>query len=132
MMINGTLLETIQTLQYRAERLEQEAALLRQELAHVVQRLVDPLTVVATYLIQGETYQITQADVEAVQSKMTKPHPDEALRELALAKKMAERVKHLSREEKAARLLKTVENSRAMAIADGTAIENEYETAIDD
>lgn len=131
-MINGTLLETIQTLQYRAERLEQEAALLRQELAHVVQRLVDPLTVVATYLIQGETYQITQADVEAVQSKMTKPHPDEALRELALAKKMAERVKHLSREEKAARLLKTVENSRAMAIADGTAIENEYETAIDD
>lgn len=131
-MMNGTLLETIQTLQNRAERLEQEAALLRQELAHVAQRLVDPLTVVATYLVQGETYQITQADVDAVQSKMTKPRAEETLRELVLAKKMAERVSHLSREEKASRLLRTVENSRTLAIVDGTAIENEYEAAIDD
>lgn len=70
--MNDSLLETIQTIQQRAERLEQEAAELRQELARVADVLISPSSVVARYVIEDETYEITQADVEGVKSELAK------------------------------------------------------------
>ncbi len=131
-MTNNTLLETIQTLERRAQHLEEEAALLRTELAQVAHELATDSPIVDRYLVESEIYEITQADVDAVRAKMIKPRAERTLRTLALARKMTERSQHLSREEKALRLQKTIEASRAAAIADGTAIENEWEAAIDD
>ncbi len=131
-MTNNTLLETVQTLDRRAQRLEEEAALLRTELAEVTHKLATDSPIVGRYLIENEIYEITQADVDAVRAKIIKPRAERTLHTLALARKMAERSQHLSREEKALRLQKTIEASRAAAIADGTAIESEWEAAIDD
>jgi acid phosphatase class B len=130
--MSKTLLETVRLLEQRAEYLEKEAALLRQELAQVADELAATSPVVVRYTIEDETYEITQADVDIVRAKMIKPRSEETLRELALVDKMAERHKHLSREERILRLQKALEASRAAAIADGTAIENEWEAAIDD
>lgn len=131
-MMNSTLLETVRTLERRAEHLEQEAALLRQELARIAAELAAASPVVAHYTIEGETYEITEADVEAVRVRMIKPRSEETLRELALVDKMAARHKHLSREERVAQLHKIIEASRTAAIADGTAIEHEWEAVMDD
>lgn len=60
-------------MQQRAERLEQEAAELRQELARVAEVLISPSSVLARYIIEGETYEITQADVEIVKSELARP-----------------------------------------------------------
>lgn len=130
--MSNNLLETVRLLEQRAEYLEKEAASLRQELAQVADELAAASPVVARYTIEGETYEITQADVDVVRAKMIKPRSEETLRELALVDKMAERHKHLSREERILRLQKAIEASRAAAIADGTAIENEWEAALDD
>ena len=64
--MSETILETIQILRHRAERLEQEAAELRQALTQVAVALESPTSVVARYVIANETYEITQADVDAV------------------------------------------------------------------
>jgi hypothetical protein len=131
-MTDKALIEAVRTLERRAEYLAQEAALIRQELNRLVAELAADSPVVARYEIEGETYEITQAEVEAARAKLVKPWPDEAVQELALVKKMSERSKNLSREEIAARMGETIEAIRAAAIADGTAIENEWEAAIDD
>ncbi len=134
--MSKTLIETVRILEQRAEYLEKEAAHLRQELAQVAQKLATESPpespVVARYTIEGETYEITEVDVEAVRANLVKPWPDETIQELAVAKKMAKRHRHLSRKEKFERLFRTIEASRAAAIADGTAIEHEWEAAIDD
>jgi hypothetical protein len=130
--MDHTLLETIQTLEQRAQRLEEEAALLRQELARLAEELATTSPVVARYVIEGETYEITQADVEAVRTKMIKPRSEETLYELALADKVAERWQKLPRAERDRRFFAAIETSRAAAIADGTAIEDEREAAIGD
>ncbi len=131
-MTNEALIEVVRTLEQRAEHLEQEAALIRQELTRIAAQLGAGSPIVARYVIEGETYEITQAEVEAVQATLAKPWPDEAVRELAAVKKMAERLKKLSLEEQNDYFLKTVETIRATAIADGTALETEAEAAVDD
>jgi hypothetical protein len=130
--MNPTLLETVQELQQQAERLEREAATLRQALARVAASLTNSATVIAHYCIEGESYAITQGDVEAVRRRLIKPRSEETLRELALVNKMAEQRKHWSREQHAAELERVVEAIRLASIADGTAIEHEAEAAIDD
>jgi hypothetical protein len=130
--MSKTLLETVRILEQRAEYLDKEAASLRQELARVADELATASPIVAHYTIEGETYEITQADVDAVRAKLVKPWPEDAVQELALVKKMAQRSKHLSREERSLRLQKVIEASQAAAIADGTAIDHEWEAAIDD
>ncbi len=130
--MSNSLLETVRILEQRAEYLEKEAALLRQELAQVAEELATESPVVARYTIEGETYEITEADVEAVRVRMIKPRSEETLRELALVDKMAKRHRHLSREERFERLFRAIEDSRAAAIANGTAIEHEWEAAIGD
>lgn len=87
--MSDSLLEAIQALKQRAERLEQEAAELRQELTRLAEGLTNPLAVVARYIIEGETYEITQQDVEMAQTQSAKPWADRDLYELALLKKTA-------------------------------------------
>jgi hypothetical protein len=130
--MSNNLLETVRLLERRVEYLEKEAALLRQELAQVADELAAASPVVARYTIEGETYEITQADVDAARANLVKPWPDEAVQELALVNKMAKRLRELSPEEQNQHFFKTVEAIRAAAIADGTAIETEAEAAIDD
>lgn len=127
-----TLVETVRDLEKRAEQLEKEAVFLRQALAQVTEALAGAAPIVARYTIEGETYEISAADVERVRAKLVKPWPDEAVHELVLANKMAERLKKLSSEAQNNHFFKTVEAIRAAAIADGTAIENEAEVVIDD
>ena len=129
-LINPPLLETIQNLQGQAERLEHEAALLRQALARVAERLADPSAVVACYDIEGEHYEITHGEVDALQRRMIKPRAERTLITLALSDQMAARRKHWTREQHAAALEQVIEAIRQQAIANGTAIEDE--AAIDD
>jgi hypothetical protein len=130
--MSDTLLKTLRLLEKRAEYLEKKAAALRRELAQVAEELAVASPVVARYTTKGETYEITEADVEAVRANLIKPWPDEAVQELAVVKKMAERLKKLSPEEQNEHFFKTVEAIRAAAIADGTALETEAEAVIDD
>ncbi len=130
-MMSNTLLETVQTLERRAQRLEEEAALLRQGLAQLAAELAATSPVVASYTIEGETYEITQADVDAVRANLVKTWPDDAAQELALANKMAERLQKLSPAEQERRFFTLIEEARAAAIADGTAIEDERELEVD-
>lgn len=130
--MSDTLLETIQTLQHQAERLEQEAADLRHALARVAETLLSPTSVVARYVIEGETYDITQAEVEAVKSELTKTWAESALYELAAVKKVAKKLSEQSTQAQSQHFLKTVEAIRAQALANGSAIETEAEAVVDD
>lgn len=125
--MENTLLETIQTLQHRAERLETEATALRQALAQVAEVLVSPSSVVVRYEIEGETYEITQADVEAVKAEVAKPWSDSALYELAVVKKVSKTLRERPIEEQDQTFFKTVEAIRAASLADGTAVASETE-----
>jgi len=127
-----TLLETIQTLQNQAARLEREAAELRQALAHVVEVLISPSSVVARYVIEGETYEITQAEVEAVRTELAKPWTESALYELAAVKQVAKRLKERSPEMQNQYFFKTSEAIRAAALIDGRAIDADEEAVISD
>jgi DNA-binding FrmR family transcriptional regulator len=131
LLISQPLLETMQTLQLRAERLEQEAASLRQEFARVVESVADPASVIARYESEEECYEITQAEIDAIR-RMIKPRAQRTLLTLALSNKMAGRHKDRSREEKVRRMTELIEAIRAESIADGTAIDNDDEAALDD
>jgi hypothetical protein len=128
--MSETILETIQTLRHRAERLEQEAAELRQALDQVAQVLESPTSVVARYVIANETYEITQSDVDAVKSECARPWTDSALYELAVVKKVANKLRERPTEAQNEYLFKTVEAIRAAAIADGSALDTEEEAVI--
>lgn len=130
--MNDTLLETIQTLQFQAQRLERDAGELRQALAHVAEVLISPSSVVARYVIEGETYEITQAEVETVRTGLAKPWSDSALYELAAVKKVANTLRDRSAEEQDQYFVATIDAIRAAAIANGTAIDTETEAAIGD
>ncbi len=134
--MSNSLLETVRILEQRAEYLEKEAVLLRQELAQVAEDLAaespPESPVVARYTIEGDTYEITEADIEAVQTKMIKPRAERTLRELALVDKMGEWWRELPREEREQRFFDAIEESRVAAVADGTAINDEREAAVGD
>lgn len=130
--MNVTLLEKLQTLQHQAKELERGMADLREELAHVTKAMVNPSSVMARYIINGETYEITQADVEAVAAGLLRPHPESAIYELALVKKVAKRRQGLPRDVQFQHFFETVEAVRAEALENGTAIEDDADAAIDD
>lgn len=130
--MNDTLLETIQTLQSQAQRLERDAGELRQALAHVAEVLISPSSVVARYVIEGETYEITQAEVETVRTGLARPWPDSALYELAAVKKVANTLRDRSAEEQTQYFVATIDAIRAAAITNRTAIDTEAEAAIGD
>jgi len=130
--MNTILLERVQTLQHQAERLVREATELRQEIARVAEDIINPSSIVARYMIEGETYEVTQADVEAIRAELFKPATDEALYELAVAKKMAKKLRELPLDVRNRRFFETVEAIRAASIADGTAIDDEMEAVVND
>jgi hypothetical protein len=127
-----TLLETVQMIQHRAERLEQEAAELRQELSRMAEVLADPYSVVARYIIEGKLYEITQADVNAVKGGLAKSWDTAALYDLAVIKKMTKTLRENPPEAQSQYLLEKLDAIRAASIVDGTAIDSEDEAAIDD
>ena len=130
--MSDNLLQTIRLLEQRAQYLEQQATLLRQELAQVAEQLATASPVVASYTLEGETYEITEVEVEALRAKMVKPRAERTLHILILSEKIAQKSQNLSPEEKATRLQKAIEVSRMAAITNGAAIENDWEAAVDD
>ena len=116
-------------LQERARRLEQEVAALRADLDQVADMLSRP---VATYVVDGEEFIITEADMAAVRARLARPCSDEAAQELALADKLAERDKSLPEAEIRRLLAEEIEAIRAEAIAKGVAIDDPIEAVIAD
>ncbi len=115
-------------LQERIRRLEEEAATLRSDVEQMA-RSLESSPAVATYVVEGEEFTITEADVERVKSKLLRPHSTEAIHATALADKIGERRQHLPHAEQERLFWENVEAIRAQAIADGTAIDNPMEAA---
>jgi len=120
---------TLSRLQERTHRLEKEDEALRADVEQVTQALDRP---VATYVVDGEEFVITEDDVAAVRTRLIRPHSEETIRELALADKMAERHRSIPRAERERRFWENVEAIRAQAIADGTAIDDPTEAVVGD
>ncbi len=118
-------------LQERVRRLEEEAIALRSDVERMA-RIIESNPPVATYIVDGETFTITEADVSTVRARLIKPRSEETVRELALAHKMAERDKNLPEEEIRRRLWENIQAIRAEAIAKGIAIDDPMEAVIGD
>lgn len=116
-------------LQARAQRLEEEAAALRNDVTQMAQALDQP---VATYVVDGEEYRLTARDVAAVRNILVRPRSEPVIRELALEYKIAERHRSDPPEERERRFWENIEAIRAEAIADGTAIDDPMEAVGDD
>lgn len=130
--MDNILLNTIHSLEKRAERLEKEAVALRNELTRIAQELADPEAVVATDMIDGQSVSVTQEEVDEIRSRMNRPRSETVLREIALAYKIASLNPVVDSESELRGLLEVMEAARNEAALDGTAIDNEYETALDD
>lgn len=118
------MIEALQSLRLRAERLEQDAAELRQELDRVTEALESPSTIVARYVIDGEMYEITQADIMNAKSGLVKSWNESAVYDLAAIKKVANKLRERSPEERKQYFFETVEAIREEALANGTAIDS--------
>jgi len=116
-------------LQERAQRLEEEAAALRNDVTQMAQALDQP---VMTYVVDGEEYRLTARDVAAVRNRLVRPRPEHVIRELALEYKIAERHRSDPLDERERRFWDNIEAIRAQAIANGTAIDNPMEAVGDD
>ncbi len=128
--MDNTLLQTMQSLERRAEKLEREAAALRRDLKQVVLDMANPEAIVATYEIGDETIAITQGEVEAVRARLTRPRSENVVREVALAYKVAATLPTLTPEEETEQLLRLFEEFRADALENGTAIDEDDLTAL--
>lgn len=112
--------------------MEQETSELRQELARIAELLISPSSVVVRYVIEGETYEITQGDVETVKNELARPWAESALYDLVAVKKMAKKLRERSPEEQNHHFYETVEAIRAAALVNGTAIDSGAEAVIGD
>ena len=128
--MDNTLLQTMQSLERRAEKLEREAAALRRDLKQVVLDMANPEAIVATYEIGDETIAITQGEVEAVRARLTRPRAENVVREVALAYKLAATLPTLTPEEETEQLLRLFEEFRADALGNGAAIDEDDLTAL--
>jgi len=111
--------------------LEEETAILRSNMEQIA-RSLESNPPVATYIVDGETFTITEADVERVKSKLLRPHSTEAIHTIALADKIGERRQHLPHAEQERLFWENVQAIRAQAIADGTAIDDPMEAVAGD
>ena len=123
--MDNTLLQTIQSLEERAEQLERAAAALRRDLKQVVLNLANPDAVVATYQIRDATVAITQAEVEAVRSRLTRPRAENVVREVALAYKIAESLPSADPDQEEQQLLDLLDAYRQEAQDQGIGLEDE-------
>jgi hypothetical protein len=113
--------------QERTRRLEKEAP--RSGVEQVTQAPDRP---VATYVVDGEKFVITENDVARVKSDLLRPHSEEAIHIVALAAKIGERRRHLPPDEQKRLFWENIEAIRAQAIADGTAIDDPTEAIVGD
>jgi hypothetical protein len=116
-------------LQERAQRLEEEATALRNDVTQMAQALDQP---VATYVVDGEEYRLTAREVAAVRDRLIRPRPESVIRELALEYKIAERHRSDPPDERERRFWENIEAIRAQAIANGTAIDDPMEAVSGD
>lgn len=123
--MDNTLLQTIQSLEERAEQLERAAAALRRDLKQVALDMANPEAIVATYEIGDETIAITQGEVAAVRVRLTRPRPENVVREVALAYKIAESLPPIEPYEEKPQLLDLLDAFRQQAIAQGVALDDE-------
>lgn len=123
--MDNTLLQTIQSLEERAEQLERAAAALRRDLKQVALDMANPEAIVATYEIGDETIAITQGEVAAVRARLTRPRPENVVREVALAYKIAESLPPIEPYEEKPQLLDLLDAFRQQAIAQGVALDDE-------
>ena len=86
----------------------------------------------AAYTVDGREVIVTEADVAAVRAQLTRPHSPAAVRELALAYKLAEQEDRLPEEEQDRLFWENIEAIRAEAVAAGTAIDEPAELLADD
>lgn len=123
--MDNTLLQTIQSLEERAEQLERAAAALRRDLKQVALDMANPEAIVATYEIGDETIAITQGEVAAVRARLTRPRPENVVREVALAYKIVESLPPIEPYEEKPQLLDLLDAFRQQAIAQGVALDDE-------
>lgn len=123
--MDNTLLQTIQSLEERAEQLERAAAALRRDLKQVALDMANPEAIVATYEIGDETIAITQGEVAAVRVRLTRPRPENVVREVALAYKIVESLPPIEPYEEKPQLLDLLDAFRQQAIAQGVALDDE-------
>ena len=116
-------------LQKRARRPKEETAALRADVEQMTRTFDRP---VATYIVDGEEFVITEADVAAMRARLLRPRSEEAVCELALVDKMAERHRSIPTAERERRFWENVEAIRADAIATGVAIDDPMEAVIGD
>ena len=130
MTVDTTVLwPLLQRLQERARQLEAEATALRTAVEQVAQTLDQP---VAFFVIDGEEITISAGDVERVRTQMVKPRDQNALHELALLMKLRERDQSMSISARNTRFSATVDAIRTQALANGTAIDDPSEAAVND
>lgn len=123
--MDNTLLQTIQSLEERAEQLERAAAALRRDLKQVLLDLAHPETIVATYEIGNETIAVTLGDVEAVRARLTRPRSEHVVREVALAYKLAENLPAVEPDEEEQLLLDLLNAYRQEVIAQGGGLDDD-------
>lgn len=75
---------------------------------------------------------ITQADLARIRAQLTRPRSETVIKVLALAEKLAGKLDVVPEEDRRRHWLATLEAMRAEAIADGTAILDEAEAALND
>ncbi|MCX6031030.1 MAG: hypothetical protein NT169_17245 [Chloroflexi bacterium] len=115
--------------QKQARARKDEAPARSADVSQVGQALDRP---VATFVVDKEEYVITAGDVVAVRERLVRPYSEEAVRELALAHKRAERHRNMPSVERERRFWENVEAIRAEAIAQGTAIADPIEAITGD
>lgn len=116
-------------LQKRTRRLEMDLFALRSDVGEMSHSFDCP---VATYVVDGEKFVITEGNVAAVRAQLVRPCSDEAAQELALADKLAERDKDLPEAEIRRLLAEDIKAIRAEAIAKGIAIDDPMEAVVGD
>ncbi len=116
-------------MQERARLLEKEAVALRTDIVQIIQALESP---VASYVVDGEELIITEQDIMAVKTRLTRPRSDEVVQALALADKIASMRRPLSLQVRERLFWENVEAMRTQAVADGTAVADPVEAVVDD
>lgn len=116
-------------MQERARLLEKEAVALRTDIVQIIQALESP---VAAYVVDGEELIITEQDIMAVKTRLTRPRSDEVVQALALADKIASLRRPLPLQVRERLFWENVEAMRAQAVADGTAVADPVEAVVDD
>lgn len=127
---------TDQTILQKLERLMQRVVQLEHRVITLEAENGTHDSIVATYERDGITFEVTQHEANAMRDKLrkkSKPRPDEVIHEMVLIDKMTEYSRHhLTREQSMKRFTSAIDTIRAEAIADGTAISEEWEAAIND